>query len=205
MADLVNTLISQALTQGWIQWVSFFSGILYIFYATRNSPWCWPWGILSSGLWAYASWFKLHLLSDALLQLVYVIMGIVGWYQWVRGTQTPVQNSPVLHVTGYPSKTLLILLIGSLVPALLLGYIMHFTIAAFPYTDAFLAVYSLLATWMLVNRKLENWLLWIVIDFLSIPLFIVREGHLFALLFLIYGILAIKGWKTWRTQLITHY
>jgi nicotinamide mononucleotide transporter len=205
MPDLANTLVSQALAQGWVQWVSFFSGILYIFYAARNNPWCWPWGILSSGLWAYASWFQLHLLSDALLQLIYVILGIIGWYQWVRGKPSSVKNSIVLPVTGYPPKTLFILLIGSLLPALLLGYIMHFTRAAFPYIDAFLAVYSLLATWMLVNRKLENWLLWIVIDFLSIPLFILREGHLFALLFLIYGLLAIKGWKTWRTQLITHY
>jgi len=205
LADLFKTLVSQALSQGWIQWVSFLSGIIYIFYAARNNPWCWPWGILSSGLWAYASWFQLHLLSDALLQLVYVMLGIIGWYQWVRSAPSAIKENPVLPVTTYTVKTLLILLIGTLAPALLLGYIMHFTRAAYPYIDAFLAVYSLLATWMLVNRKLENWLLWIVIDFLSVPLFFLREGHLFAILFLIYGILAIQGWRTWRLRLITHY
>jgi len=203
MSELVNTLITQAVAQGWIQWVSFLSGILYIFYATRNNPRCWPWGILSSGLWAYASWFHLHLLSDALLQVVYVILGMIGWYKWNAGHTSSMNKGQELKVTSYPLKSLLVLLIGSLFPALLLGYLMHFTTAAFPYIDALLTVYSLLATWMLVRRKIENWLLWIGID--SIPLFVWRGGHLFALLFLIYGILAIKGWKSWRTQMIRVY
>lgn len=205
MDELVHALATQVLAQGWVQWVSFFSGILYIYYATRNNPWCWPWGIISSGFWAYASWVQLHLFSDAILQAIYVVLGVIGWYQWVRNIQTGTQKNPALPITQYASKSLLMLIIFSLLPAVALGYFMHFTSAAFPYIDAFLTVYSLLATWMLVNRKIENWILWILINFLSVPLFVLRGGHLFGLLFLIYGVLAIKGWKTWRAQLITNY
>ena len=197
--------MNQVLAQGWVQWVSFISGILYIYYATRNNPWCWPWGIISSGFWTYASWFQLHLFSDAILQAIYVGMGILGWYQWVRNTQPGAQNNLALPISQYPFKTLVRLIIFSILPALALGYFMHFTSAAFPYIDAFLTAFSLLATWMLVNRKIENWILWIIINFLSVPLFIMRGGHLFGLLFLIYGILAIKGWKSWRAHLITNY
>lgn len=204
MHELVNTLVSEISNQGWIQWISFISGILYIYYATRNHPQCWPWGILSSGLWAYASAFQLHLYSDAILQFIYVLLGFYGWYQWMAGRHPSLKSQPALPITRYTPKILYILLLTCIFPSLVLGYIMHFTPAAFPYTDAFLTVYSLLATWMLVNRKIENWILWIVIDFLSIPLFAWRGGHLFALLFLIYGMLAIQGWKSWKAQWITN-
>jgi len=203
--DLLKNLVSQAVAQGWVQWVSFISGIFYIYFATRNNPWCWPWGILSSGLWAYASWFQLHLFSDAILQIIYVLLGLLGWYQWVAGSRDSINTNKALPVTRYTGKTLMLWVTGSLPIAFALGYIMHFTAAAFPYIDAFLTVFSLLATWMLVNRKIENWLLWIIIDLVSIPVFIWRDGHLFALLFLIYALLAIKGWKSWKPLLITNY
>lgn len=199
----MNTLLQQINEQGWVQWISFITGVAYIYYATNNNPWCWPWGIVSSGLWTYASWFQLHLLSDAFLQATYVILGFLGWYQWLssRKNKGISKTESVLPVTRYPVNQLIIWLVITALLSGILGYVMHFTTAAFPYLDAYLTVFSLLATWMLVNRKIETWILWIIIDFISIPVFIWRGGHLFALLFLIYGILAFKGWRSWQPLL----
>lgn len=75
------------------------------------------------------------------------------------------------------------------------------TKAAFPAMDAFLTVFSINATILLIQKKIENWWWWIVIDLINIPVFIIRGGHLFALLFIIYTILAIKGLLEWNKKL----
>jgi nicotinamide mononucleotide transporter len=67
--------------------------------------------------------------------------------------------------------------------------------------DAALTAFSVIATIMLIKQQIENWIFWIVINLVSIPVFIIRDGHLFALLFLIYFVLSIKGWKEWQQLL----
>lgn len=199
MSDLLRTLGAQAVSLGWVQWASFLTGLAYIILAARNNPSCWPWGILSSGLWAWASWFQLHLLSDALLQVFYVVLGFVGWYHWAAAKGT--QNSKVLAVSSLKSKELVYWILASAGLSLILGLVMQPTTAAFPFTDAALTVYSVSATLMLVKRKMENWIFWIVIDLVSIPVFIMRGGYLFALLFFIYTLIAWRGWKNWQSAI----
>jgi nicotinamide mononucleotide transporter len=193
LTDSLIQLFNETKSISWVQWFSFISGLLYIYFASKNNPLCWPWGILSSGLWAYASWFQLHLLSDSVLQLIYVILGFWGWYQWHFRKQhqaITVSALSYLRMTIYLGVSILI--------SIGLGLMMKKTSAAFPMTDAAISVFSITATVLLIQQKIENWLLWICINLVSIPMFIIRGGHLFAILFLIYFILSFKGWFAWR-------
>lgn len=193
------TFLEEARSLGWVQWVSFISGLLYIYFAAKNNPRCWPWGILSSGLWSYASWFQLHLLSDSILQIIYVVLGFWGWYAWYYRQQHhtfSISYSPFSYVFTYGLTSLLL--------SIVLGLIMRRTNAAFPLIDAFLSVFSVTATLLLVKQKIENWWLWMVINLISIPLFVIRGGHLFAILFLIYFCLSISGWIAWRKKWLEH-
>jgi nicotinamide mononucleotide transporter len=191
--ESIHTFFQEARSLGWVQWLSFVTGLLYIYFAAKNNPWCWPWGIVSSGLWAYASWFQLHLLSDSILQLIYVVLGFWGWYSWYYRRQ---QAS--LSITYSKAGSLVVYGLTSLILSIVLGAIMRLTNAAFPMIDAFLSVFSVTATLLLVQQKIENWWLWMVINLTSIPLFIIRGGWLFAILFLIYFCLSIAGWIAWR-------
>lgn len=197
MSDMIQALATQAVSLGWVQWASFVTGLAYIFLAAANNPRCWPWGIVSSALWAWASWYQLHLLSDALLQVFYVALGFVGWYKWAAGRGKG--NSAVLPVSSLKSEQLVYWILASAGLSLVLGLIMQRTKAAFPFTDAALTVFSVSATLMLVKRKIENWIFWMVIDLVSIPVFILRGGYLFALLFFIYALIAWKGWQNWQS------
>ncbi|MEP7320577.1 MAG: nicotinamide riboside transporter PnuC [Saprospiraceae bacterium] len=193
MTESLINLFNEAKSISWVQWLSFFSGLLYIYFASKNKAICWPLGILSSGLWAYASWFQLHLLSDSVLQIIYVLLGFWGWYQWHISQQ---KQSISVSTLSYKRMTIYIWI--SVLVSIGLGIIMKKTSAAFPMTDAAISVFSITATILLIQQKIENWLLWICINLVSIPMFIVRGGHLFAVLFFIYFILSFRGWFAWR-------
>ena len=78
-----------------------------------------------------------------------------------------------------------------------------FTNAASPFVDAATTLSALLATWMVANKLLENWLYWIVIDIASVGLYLSRDLTLTAALFTVYVILASWGYVTWRKQWTT--
>ncbi len=188
----MESIFTSFLSLGWIQWASFITGLAYIYYAAKNDPACWPWGILSSALWAYVSWVQLTLLSDSILQVIYVLLGFWGWYAWVfkkQKTDFTISRTPVLNI--------LIIIVVSVILSYALGKYMKSMNASYPMLDAFLTIFSVTATIGLILQKIENWLLWIVINLVSIPLFILRGGPLFAILFFIYFLLAIKGWFAW--------
>lgn len=193
---LANSISDQIYSIGWLQWVSFITGLIYVYYASKNNPLCWPWGIVSSATWAYVSWIDLKLWSDSVLQIIYVFLGIWGWYTW-DSKKSQIENT----IRRASSYEIAVGLITSFILSFVLGYTMQSTNAAYPMLDAFLTVFSILATLGLVHQKIENWILWIGINFISIPLFIARGGHLFAVLFFIYLILAIKGWTSWSHQM----
>jgi nicotinamide riboside transporter PnuC len=91
--DLLHDVIKEARSLGWVQWLAFLTGLVYIYFATRSDARCWIWGILSSALWAYTSWFQLNLLSDSILQMIYVVL-VLGLYSWrIKKTKLP----PVSH------------------------------------------------------------------------------------------------------------
>ena len=82
--------------------------------------------------------------------------------------------------------------------ALLLGWIMSKTDAAFPYADAFTTVAAVVTTFMVARKVLENWIYWFVIDSISVYLYVARELYLTALLFVFYLVLIVIGYRRWR-------
>ncbi|MEL6636400.1 MAG: nicotinamide riboside transporter PnuC [Bacteroidota bacterium] len=196
LASFWDSFLLAAESEGFFYWselLAVMTGIVYVVLATRSNPWCWPWGIVSSALWAYAAYVLFDLYVDALLQLFYVGMGIVGWQQWRRGAEGEVR--PVSRLRS--SEHLAIVGVG-LALALPIGYFFaEYTPAAATYIDAWTTVFSVLATILVVKRKLENWLYWIAIDAVYVYLYYTRGGYLFALLFVAYTIIAIIGYRAW--------
>lgn len=195
---MISTLIGQAIDLGWVQWLAFLTGLAYIYYATKNDVRCWPWGILSSGLWAYSSFYELKLYSDGWLQVLYILLGCLGWYRWYIKNDNEVFTITRINLNQW----VIYLCLGSAI-AFLIGFQMKKTNAAFPMVDAYLSVFSVIATILLIYKKIENWWWWIVIDLVNIPVFVMRKGYLFAVLFLIYFILAVKGLLDWHRKIST--
>ena len=168
-------------------------GVLYLVYAIREHPICWFLGIISCALWAYAAFVLLNLYVDALLQLFYIGMSIWGIYHWRRG------GAKKLPVTTMTFREHIVLITFGLALSWAVGYWFdRYTAAAATYLDAFTTVFSILTTVLVVQKKLENWLYWLVIDVVYVYLYWSRGGYLFTLLFLLYLVLAIDGFRQWR-------
>lgn len=197
MTQLGQQFLQDLAALGWLDWTVTITALIYVVLSARNSPWGWPFGIVSCALWGYASFFEYDLYLDAILQLFYVVMGFIGLNAWLRGGAAG-GVLPISRTT--PTQHAWVLAIG-LLSGLLFGYAFSHTAAAATYWDAFTTTFSILATVLLVRRQLENWLYWIVIDLAYVGLYFSRGAILFALLMVIYVIIAAFAYRSWSKQL----
>lgn len=169
-------------------------GILAVWLTVRQNPWCWPVGLLMVLLYAWI-FFDGKLYSNMLLQGVYASLQLYGWWLWTRGGE---QHQGV-SVSRLDSRGLLLGLASGTAGALLLGYLMAaHTDASAPWQDAALSAFSLVAQVWMARKKLECWLLWIVLDLLYVALFLHLQLYLTAALYGLFTLLACSGWLTWR-------
>lgn len=196
MESVLETLQSL----GYIQILAFLFALVYIFLAAQNSIACWVFGIFSSGLWAYEAWFEYELLYDSVLNLFYVIMGGVGWWQWAQ-KKSRTERFGIISLSS--TTHLYILLFGGVVSLLAALIAQAYTNASLPFIDAPTTVFSIIATFLLIKKDIGNWLYWIVVDAVYIGIYIHKGALLFALLFVIYTAMAIVGWQKWR-KLYSH-
>lgn len=179
----------------WTEGFAVLFGIFYIVLAARENAWCWFWGIISCALWAWAAYALYALYIDAMLQVFYVGISFAGIWQWRYGSR----ERNTLKINRLPLQTHVWLLITGSVLTILTGYLFdRYTAAAATYLDAFTTVFSVITTFLVVRKVLENWLYWMVIDAVYIYLYSSRGSLLFTLLFASYLIIAINGYLHWR-------
>ncbi|MBE9539930.1 MAG: nicotinamide mononucleotide transporter [Proteobacteria bacterium] len=176
-------------------------GITYLLLAVRESLWCWYAAFFSTAIFLYLFW-DVNLLMESALQVYYLAMAVYGWWQW-RGGGSNSQGAAVeLPITRWPLRNH-ILAIGGVVLASLLSaaLLAQYTQAALPLLDSFTTWGSILTTWMVTRKILENWLYWLVIDSASIYLYLDRGLYLTAVLFVAYLVIVIFGYRKW----LQHY
>jgi nicotinamide mononucleotide transporter len=170
--------------------------VLYLVLAIRESLWCWPAAFLSSVLTILVM-FGARLYSEAALNVFYAAMAVYGWYQWRYGGRG--QGAPELPISVWPIKAHVLAIGGSIALAAVVGWLMsRHTTAAFPYFDAFVTVSSVVTTYMVARKILENWLYWLVIDSSSMWLYWQRELYLYVALFALYLVLVVIGLVRWH-------
>jgi nicotinamide mononucleotide transporter len=189
--------------QGGLDWLVTLTALMYIVLSVNNKPQAWYWSIVSSSLWAWLSYAVYQLYLDAFLQLFYVLVALWGLYLWKYKPSRNGQQGLTITRLQLWQHFALITFAASL-SALLAWLFGQHTKAALPWLDAPVTVFSMLATLLLAQRKLEHWLYWIVIDLLGAVMFAARGASLLALVMVVYAVLAIWGWRKWlvlyRTQ-----
>ncbi len=194
-STFIGEIVNEAAALSWVDWLTTLTAIVYVVLAARENPWCWVWGIISCSLWAYASFVFYNLWLDALLQLFYVVMGLAGLYRWKFGNPDqralPMSRMWIVHH--------LHLILFGLFLSFFFGYFFdEYTPAAATYLDAFVTIFSIIATFLLLQKKIENWLYWIGIDAVGTYLFASRGAYLFAFLMFAYAIIAVFAFFKWQ-------
>ncbi|ASP40828.1 nicotinamide mononucleotide transporter [Bacterioplanes sanyensis] len=170
-------------------------GIAYLVLAMRQSNWCWYAAFGSTAIFSWLFW-DVSLVMESALNVYYLIMAIYGWWVWRSGATEQQATRPVVS-WRWPRHLVVVLLV--LMLTAVSGYLLdNNTQAAMPYLDSFTTWGSVITTYMVARKVLENWLYWQVFNSCAIVLYIDRELYLTALLMSVYLVLAVLGWLMWR-------
>ena len=171
--------------------------VSYPLLAVREKILCWYAAFVSSIIYVALFW-QASLPMQALLSVYYVGMAIYGWWNWKFGGA----GEDELTIRSWPLQQHLTVAVGIVALTAVSGYwLAANTESAWPYVDSFLTWASIVTTWMVAHKILENWLYWVVINSASAVLYLDRELYLTALLFAAYVVIVIFGYLSWRKRL----
>jgi nicotinamide mononucleotide transporter len=170
--------------------------LAYLLLAVKRSLWCWPCGFASSAIYVILTYDK-RLYMQAALNLFYVGMAVYGYIEW-RRTRDPRGEVPVVR---WPLKLHAVAAVAVIGVTMFNGWRLESaTDAASPYLDAFVTWGSVLTTWMVARRLIENWLYWIVVDGVAAFLYFQQDLRVTALLFVAYIGIVIHGYRVWMRE-----
>jgi len=175
-------------------------GFVAIFLQIRQHVWYWPVSIVMVVMYIFI-YIDARLYADMSLQFYYLAVSFYGWYLWVFGIQVQDQKEKIV-VTRTSASLLTWLLIISILLFFLIGWILDaFTNSDLPYWDSFTTSLSFVATWMLARKKIENWIVWIVVDAVSSGIYFYKGLYPTMVLFVFLTILAAVGYRKWQDDL----
>ena len=170
----------------------------YLLLAVRENILCWLFAFLSTAIYTVLFW-DVSLLMESALNVYYMVMAVYGWQQWTRGGTNGDDQPHALAVRSMSGQQHVLVITGIAILCLVSGKLLsEHSSAAWPYVDSFTTWASVITTYLVTRKYLQNWLYWIVIDAVSIPLYIDRGLNLTALLFVAYVVIAIVGYFKWR-------
>jgi nicotinamide mononucleotide transporter len=180
-----------------IETIGVLAGLGYVVLAIRESVWCWPSGLVSAV--AYVVVFEdARLPGQAVLQAILAVVCIYGWWSWRRGKE----SAGGLVVSRAGPATLAAVSAATAVSALGIGLLLrHSTQSVLPFWDAGILAASLSAQAMAARKLLENWLVWIGVNVVSIGLYVSQGLVQTTGLYIVYLVMAIVGYRAWKRSL----
>jgi nicotinamide mononucleotide transporter len=175
-------------------------GFVAIYLQIRQNVWYWLVSIIMVSMYIYI-YIDAKLYADMSLQVYYLVISFYGWYLWLFGKSVN-HHKTAISVSLSSGKLKSILGATALVLFFVIAWILlEFTNSDLPYWDSFTTSLSFVATWMLARKKLENWLIWIVVDAVSVGIYIYKELYPTAVLFLFLTVLAYVGYLRWQKDM----
>jgi nicotinamide mononucleotide transporter len=177
-------------------------GLVSVYLASRTNILTWPTGIVNE-VFLFVLFFQVQLYADMFLQVYFLIVTLYGWYRWRNPAADQRITTLSLRSIGLVIAILITATFG-------LGYLiqhLHEWLpdwfihpASYPYTDSFVMAASMIANFGLARKKLENWLLWIIIDIICVALYIKKGIYFLAIEYVIFTFMASYGYFNWRKQ-----
>lgn len=179
-----------------LELVAVFFGLASVWFAKKDNILVFPTGLISTFIYAYLLW-KWELLGDSMINGYYFIMSVYGWYHWTR-KKGDVVAFPISTVTKSEKKIAVVIFALTLVFVFLVYQYFDKFKDWYNYVDTFLTALFFVGMWLMAKRKIENWIFWIIGDFISIPLYFCKGYTFTSLQYLIFTILAIFGYLEWK-------
>lgn len=182
-----------------LQIVGTLLGLLYLWLEYKANIWLWIVGAIMPMVHGIL-YLNSGIYADAAMQLYYVVAGLYGLFVWLRGTK---RAEKVVNIQYTPTKWIIPLVVVYAVLHVAMYYLLsEFTDSRVPFFDSMSTALSIVAMWMLSRKLVEQWLVWLVVDMISVGLYFYKGIPITAMLYTLYCALAIAGYMRWRRQVL---
>ena len=194
----METILNHYLTLPFLEIVAVVASLLYVILAAKKNKWCWPAAFISTAIYTFL-FYKFYLWMDSFLQIYYMIMAFYGWYCWNKDTEQT-QNNHIQLKTYHINTHAISIVILSILSFVVGGLMDKYTPTDFPHLDSATTVFAIFATYLVAQKVIENWLYWIVINSVSIYLYIEKGLTPTAFLFIFFVVISVYGYFTWKRE-----
>ncbi len=192
-----------------ISYLEFFgtvAGFVAVWLASRANIWSWPLGLINVTLFFFL-FYQVQLYPDMFLQVFFFITNLIGWWRWTHPKPFEEDRKKELKVSYMPVRNLVVFSLLGLAGTFLSGTMasrIHdwfpsiFPLpSAFPYADSFVLIMSIVATFLMIQKKIESWVIWIVVDVVATIMYFMKGIKFVGIEYLIFCFIAAYGLWNW--------
>lgn len=200
MVDIWKNFYENIVQTKWQEWTSTIMQILSVWYAKKNNVLVYPTGIIGVLLASYVYFYLASppLYADAILNIYYFVMSIYGWYFWVQK-----KNEQYAYpISWCNNKELSVGVILFILSWIIIYYLLiSITNSNTPILDSLVSSSAVASMWWMAKRKMENWIAWVFSNLVAIPLNFYKGFMLFTLMYMLFLLLSVSGYREWKQQI----
>lgn len=196
---MLDSIVTQIQATSWLEWLGTITGIVGVWLSIKEKLAAWPLFITCYSCYVFLT-FAAELYAALMMNLVFIGLSFYGWWRWSRNAKA---GSEAHRISATPLRSWFICGLLWIIGTASIGYLLSEYSSAFrPYFDAFATSGAFIAQWMLGRKQYGTWLCWIISDSVFITLWHAQGYWLTLILYTVFIILAVKGWREWRNSLI---
>lgn len=189
------------LSNNWLEIVGTIIGFVYLWQEVKASIWLWLTGIVMPAIYTVV-FYQSGLYADFGIQVYYIIAALYGFLFWKFGKKQD-KPLPIVHTSVRQGVILFLITVLFFIPIYLI--LTKFTDSTVPFYDSATTALSIVALWMLAKKHVEQWFVWIAVDAVSSALYFYKGIYFTAVLYAVYTVVAIYGYKKWNLMEKTQY
>ena len=199
-ASLYQSFLDGLLQTSALEFIAVLAGIASVWFSKKEQVLVYPVGLINTTIFVYLS-FKGHLLGEASVNIYYTVMSIYGWWLWSQKKENQVEY-PIAKVSKKDIGLGIVIFIITVVFVVLVYHFFNKFTSWTAYVDTFTTGVFFVGMWLMAKRKIENWILWIIGDIVSIPLYFSKGYTFTSLQYVIFTVIAIYAYKEWKRNLV---
>ncbi|WP_443937619.1 nicotinamide riboside transporter PnuC [Pedobacter sp. MW01-1-1] len=190
----------------YIEFFSVITGLIAVLLSAKANIWSWPIGLVNVFLSAFF-YYQIQLYPDMFLMIFFFVTNIMGWWRWANPNPEEEDRKRQLKVSFMPRKQFLLMialgvlgtcLIGALASQLHNWFPLLFNLpSAYPFVDSFILVMSIITTFLMIEKRIECWIIWLIIDVVATYLYFLKGAKFFGVEYFIFTIIAAFALWNW--------
>ena len=193
----------------YLEFLGAVTGAVAVWLSARAHVWSWPIGAVSVALFFFL-FFQIQLYPDMFLQVFFFVTNLQGWWRWTHPNRNEKDNNDELRISRMSTRQVIVWSAAGLVATILLGSfaqnlntwfpVLFNKPSAFPYLDSFTTTMSIVATFMMIQKKVECWYVWLLVDVILTYIYYVKGVKLVAFEYGIFCFVALQGAWHWTRE-----